>query len=170
MERALMFMSRVLGIIAALAIVVLMLATVTDVTVRWITKSSVPGMMELAESSLVISVFFGLAWTAMQGGHVSVSLLTDRLGERSGRIVAVLMWATSVALLGWFTYATYMRAVQSTQMNEIRFGLVQWPMYPLRWVITIGFFCWLIVAIVNLVRVIAGKPAYGDDVEEVSAA
>jgi hypothetical protein len=54
--------SRALGVIAALAIVVLMIAIVIDVTTRYLTGSSMPAMVELSESALIVSLFFGLAW------------------------------------------------------------------------------------------------------------
>ncbi|HWK20835.1 MAG TPA: TRAP transporter small permease [Microbacteriaceae bacterium] len=152
----------ILGIISASAIVVLMLATVTDVTVRWITSASVPGMFEIAESALVVAVFFGLPWAALRGEHVSVSLLTDRLTGRWSRIVNVVMWVLCVVTLAWLTYATIGRAIESSMMREARFGLIQWPLYPLRWIIAFGLAQWLVLALVNLARVVRGRRAYGD--------
>ncbi|WP_053385008.1 TRAP transporter small permease [Leucobacter celer] len=159
--------SAALGVIAAGALVVLMLATVLDVLVRWITRASLPGMMEIAETALVASVFLGLAWTSIQGGHVAVTIVTDRLKPGHARAVSVLIWALNAAILGWMTAALFMRAMQSTSMSETRFGLVQWPVWPLRWIIAVGLLFWTVVAIVNLVRVIRGRTAYGEDTEVV---
>lgn len=157
--------SAVLGVIAAGALVVLMLATVVDVIVRYIARASVPGMLEVAESALVTSVFLGLAWTSMQGGHVAVSIVTDRLKPALARWVAVVVWLLNAGLLAWLTYASVARALQATSRNETRFGLVQWPVWPLRWVIAIGLALWLVVAIANVVRTIRGRAAYGEDAE-----
>jgi TRAP-type C4-dicarboxylate transport system permease small subunit len=157
--------SAVLGVIAAGALVVLMLATVVDVVVRFIARASVPGMLEVAESALVTSVFLGLAWTSMQGGHVAVSIVTDRLRPALARAVSVAVWVLNAGLLAWMTYASLTRAVQATTRNETRFGLVQWPVWPLRWVIAIGLALWLVVAIANVVRTIRGRAAYGEDAE-----
>lgn len=157
--------SAVLGVIAAGALVVLMLATVVDVIVRYIARASVPGMLEVAESALVTSVFLGLAWTSMQGGHVAVSIVTDRLEPALARWVAVVVWLLNAGLLAWLTYASVTRALQATSRDETRFGLVQWPVWPLRWVIAIGLALWLVVAIANVVRTIRGRAAYGEDAE-----
>lgn len=159
--------SALLGIIAAGALVVLMLATVVDVLARWITRASLPGMMELAETALVVSVFLGLAWTSVQGGHVAVTIVTERLKPALARAVSILIWALNTLILWWMSWALFMRAIQSTKMSETRFGLVQWPMWPLRWVIAIGLFFWAIVAVVNLVRVVRGRDAYGEEAERV---
>lgn len=157
--------SAVLGVIAAGALVVLMLATVIDVIVRFVARASVPGMLEVAESALVTSVFLGLAWTSMQGGHVAVSIVTDRLRPALARAVSVVVWVLNAGLLAWLTYASITRAFQATTRNETRFGLVQWPVWPLRWVIAIGLGLWLVVAIANVVRTIRGREAYGEDAE-----
>ncbi|MGP3535554.1 TRAP transporter small permease [Microbacterium sp. RD1] len=157
--------SAVLGVIAAAALLVLMLATVIDVLVRWIARASVPGMLEVAESALVVSVFLGLAWTSMQGGHVAVSVVTDRLKPPLARAVSVVIWLLNAALLGWMTYASVARALQATSLHETRFGLVQWPVWPLRWVIALGLALWLVVALANVLRTLRGAPAYGDDAD-----
>ncbi|CAH0205826.1 TRAP transporter small permease subunit [Microbacterium sp. Bi128] len=164
-DRYLRGQSAVLGVIAASALVVLMLATVIDVIVRFFARASVPGMIEVAESALVASVFLGLAWTSMQGGHVAVSIVTDRLRPVLARAVSVVVWVLNAGLLAWMTYASVMRALQATALNETRFGLVQWPVWPLRWVIAVGLGLWLVVAIANVVRTIRGRAAYGEDAE-----
>lgn len=164
-DRYLRRQSAALGVIAAAALVVLMLATVTDVLVRWISRASVPGMLEVAESALVVSVFLGLAWTSMQGGHVAVSIVTDRLRPGVARVVSIVVWTLNTGLLAWMTYASVARAVQSTALHETRFGIVQWAVWPLRWVIAIGLALWLMVAIANVVRTIRRLGAYGEDAD-----
>ena len=164
-DRGLRRLSAGLGVLAATALVVLMLATVVDVLVRWISRASVPGMIEVAETALVASVFLGLAWTSMQGGHVAVTIVTDRLRPTLARIVSTLIWLLNAGMLAWMSWACVLRAVQSTSLNETRFGLVQWPVWPLRWIIAIGLILWTVVALVNLVRVLGGRTAYGEDTE-----
>lgn len=167
-DRALRRVSAGLGVLAAGALVVLMLATVVDVIVRWISRSSVPGMLEVAETALVTSVFLGLAWTSMQGGHVAVTIVTDRLRPRMARVVSSLIWFLNAGMLAWLTYASVLRAMLSTNLNETRFGLVQWSVWPLRWIIAVGLLLWTVVAVVNLVRVLGGRTAYGEDTEVIA--
>lgn len=166
-DRLLQRCSAALGVVAASALVVLMLATVIDVLVRSITRASLPGMMEIAETALVASVFLGLAWTSIQGGHVAVTVVTDRLKPVPARVVSMLVWVLNTGILAWMTAALFLRAAQSTSMSETRFGLVQWPIWPLRWIIAVGVLFWTVVAIVNLVRVIRGRTAYGEEAEVV---
>lgn len=163
MERLVVAVSRVLGILSALSIVVVMLAIAADVTMRFISKSSFPGMLELAESSLVVAVFFGLGWAAVNGEHVAVTLLTDRMGARPNAVINIIVWAVSSAFLGWMLYATVHRALDATAKLEERFGLVRWPLYPFRWVIALGVAVFLLVALLNLMRAVRGRPVLGDE-------
>jgi TRAP-type C4-dicarboxylate transport system permease small subunit len=65
------------------------------------------------------------------------------------------------------TWASITRAIEATERGEERFGLVRWPVWPMRWVIVIGLLGFLAVAIVNLIRLITNKDPLGakDDVE-----
>ncbi|NLS10700.1 TRAP transporter small permease [Nesterenkonia sp. MY13] len=157
MERLVVVISRAMGVVAALAIVVLMAAIVTDVTTRYITGGSMPAMVELSESALVVAVFFGLAWAGASGAHVAVSLVTDRLPDGVNRILTVVVWLLATGFTAWMTFATYERAVSSTDRSETRMGLVEWPIWPLRWVIVIGLAAFLLVCVINLLRAVRGR-------------
>ena len=151
--------SRLLAIVAAASIVAMVLAIAADVLVRNATGASLPGMIEVAETSLVVSVFFGLAWAAANGEHVAVTLLTDRFSAAWMRIVNIFVWTLSSAFLAWLLYASTVRAVDSTRMLEERFGIVRWPMYPMRWVLVVGLVALLLVAILNVLRsALGGNP------------
>lgn len=159
--------SRFLAILAAVSIVAMVLAIAADVIVRNATGASLPGMIEVAETSLVVSVFFGLAWAAVNGEHVAVTLLTDRFNEAWIRIVNIFVWALSSAFVAWLLYASTLRAIDSTQMLEERFGIVRWPMYPMRWVLVVGLVALLLVTVLNLLRSLVGHAPMGpaSDVE-----
>jgi len=168
MERLTFRLSLALAIISAMSIVTLMLAITVDVIFRFVSRSSVPGLIELAESSLIVAVFFGLAWAGLKGEHVAVTLLSDRLGPSTNRVLDLVVWTLVSLFLTWMLYATTIRAISSTQASEERFGLVRWPLYPLRWVIVIGLAAFLVVAVTNLVRVLEGKRPLGSGNESDS--
>ncbi|WP_324651305.1 TRAP transporter small permease [Georgenia sp. H159] len=161
LEKALRGVSIVLAIIATLSIIVLMLAIALDVTFRFTTGASVPGMLELAESCLVVAVFFGLAWAGIQGEHIAVTLVANRFGPRVNRVFDLVTWTVSTAFLAWLVYASIERARAATALGESRFGLIEWPLYPWRWVIVIGLAALLLVSLANLLRSAMGREPYG---------
>ena len=171
MEKFIRRLSLFLAVLAAGSIVVMVVAIALDVLVRNATGASLPGMIEVAETSLVISVFFGMALAGVNGEHVAVTLLTDRLNEIWAGRANIFAWSMSCVVIVWMLYATTQRAIDSTQMSEERFGLIRWPLYPMRWVIVVGLAVLMLVALVNLIRTLKGNSPMGsaDEVEAVLA-
>src|SRR5699024_7000928 len=171
MEKLIRGLARVLAVLSAVAIVAMVIAIAIDVFVRNITGASLPGMVEIAETSMVTAVAFGLAWAGVNGEHVAVTLLTDRFNATWAKIINVFIWALTTCYTAWLSYANILNSIQSTKAGEIRFGLVQWPMYPMRWVLTIGFISLLLVSLVNLYRSLTRREPMGfaDEVEAALA-
>ena len=171
MEKLIRGMARLLAVLSAVAIVVMVIAIAVDVFVRNATGASLPGMIEIAETSMVTAVAFGLAWAGVNGEHVAVTLLTDRFNPTWARATNIFIWALVAFYTAWLSYANILNSVQATQAGEIRFGLVQWPMYPMRWILTLGFISLLLVALANLYRCLTHKEHMGfsDELEAVLA-
>lgn len=161
MERLVKSLTSVLGIIATVATVVMMVGIAIDVTYRALYDKSMPGVLELSETALVAAVFLGIAYTGSTNSHIQVDLLTERLPDKARKIVVAIAWILTSLFLVWATYAATLRALKSTSENEIRMGLVNWPMYPARWLIAIGFFSMLLVALVNVFRTLKGEEVMG---------
>ncbi len=157
MKRAVLLMSSILGVLATVATLILMIAIVIDVVFRTLYERSVPGILELSETTLVAAVFLGMAYTGATNSHIVVDLLTERLPASISRWVVALAWTLTVGILAWMLYGTTRRAIESTQASEIRMGIINWPIWPSRWLIVIGLLAMLIVAVVNMVRTWSGK-------------
>ncbi|SDL10622.1 TRAP transporter small permease [Tessaracoccus oleiagri] len=163
MEKAVKAMASALGVLATLATLVMMVAIVVDVVFRTLYDRSVPGVLEISETALVVAVFLGLAYTGATNSHIAVDLLTERLPERIRRWVIFTAWSLTALVLVWLTWSTALRAIGATEENELRMGLVNWPIWPSRWVIVVGLAAMLVVAIVNMARTFAGKEVLGVD-------
>jgi TRAP-type C4-dicarboxylate transport system permease small subunit len=168
-ERAIIGLARVLAILAAVAIVVVMLSTALNVVVRFTTSTTLPGTLELAQSCLVIAVFFGLAWAGVTGDHVAVRLLSDRLGRGANRVLDVVVWALATVFTAWITYASFERAIDATDRGETAFGLIEWPGWPWRWFLLAGLAAFLLITVANLVRAVAGRIPFGEDANDQPA-
>jgi TRAP-type C4-dicarboxylate transport system permease small subunit len=168
-ERAIIALARVLAILAAAAIVVVMLSTALNVVIRFTTRTTLPGTLELAQSCLVIAVFFGLAWAGVTGDHVAVRLLSDRLGRGANRVLDIIVWALATVFSAWITYASFERALDATERGETAFGLIEWPGWPWRWFLLAGLAAFLLIAVTNLVRAVAGRIPFGEDADDQPA-
>ncbi len=101
-------MKRMLGVacgaLAAVALGVIMVLTLLDVSSRKLLSASLPGSVELTELLMVAVIFAALPLVSLQGEHVVFdsldSLLGDRL-RRIQRIVVELFCALALAGAAW---------------------------------------------------------------------
>lgn len=163
MEKAVKTMSSILGVLATLATLLMMIGIAVDVVFRTLYDRSMPGVLELSEAALVAAVFLGLAYTGATNSHIAVDLMTERLPEKVARWVICSAWLLTSLIIGWMIYATASRAIESTNRGEVRTGLVNWPIWPSRWIIVIGLVAMLVVALMNTVRLALGKEVLGVD-------
>lgn len=161
MERLVRALTSTFGVVATLATVVMMIAITIDVFYRTLYQKSVSGILEISETALVAAVFLGMSYTGATNSHIQIDLLTERLPHKVRQVLITIAWILTSVFLVWAVYATSTRAIKSTEEGEIRMGLVNWPIYPSRWIIAIGFMAMLIVALVNVVRTFQGKEVLG---------
>lgn len=161
MTKIILGISSLFGLIATLATLLLMVVITIDIVARTITGASIPGVFELGETVLVAAIFLGLAYAGATNGHIAVDLVTERLPKKVSRWVVAFAWVATSAILVWMIYATMIRAIDATENNESRMGLINWPIYPTRWIIVIGLVAMLLVAITNVIRLIGGKEVLG---------
>jgi TRAP-type C4-dicarboxylate transport system, small permease component len=96
-------LSRFIFWVAGAILFVMMMLTVVDVILRYMGKS-VAGTYELVSFAGALTVGFAIAQTSLDGGHVYVDLLTDRVGPVWRK---VLIFCTKLAgalvflLLAW---------------------------------------------------------------------
>lgn len=166
MEKFVTGIARVLAVLAALSTVTLMLAIAVDVVARNVFNQSIPGMIELSETSLVFAVFLGLALAGANNEHVKVTLFTDRLGPKTAHRLRFVAWALSSVTLVWLIYATALRAAHAVAEGESRMGLMSWPLWPARLAIPVGLAALLLIAIVNVGRALKGLKPLGNDLLE----
>ena len=152
-----------LGALGSVSTVLMMTATTIDVVARNISGHSVPGLLELSGTLLVATVFLGLSYAGAANAHVSVDLVTSHLPLVVSRRLAGGMWLIGSAMTVWFIYATAVRALASLQMQEIAVGLVDWPLWPARWIVVVGLAAFLVIAVAHGYLGLRGEPLLGED-------
>ena len=134
---------RALGTAAAAIIMGMMFLTTIDVALRYIFNHPLPGVYELQEFMLVGAVFLGLAYIQSLKGHIYVDLFTNRFSERGQAILAVISHAISFLIFALITWQGGLRAWTALVTGQSREGLISYPLWPAKCMLTIGsgFFC-----------------------------
>ena len=126
-----------MNFIAAGVLAAMMTLTGVDVTLRYVFSRPIPGSFEITEYMMPIVVALGLAYCAIEKGHVRVDLVVTRLSERAQAIMNSL---ASFLFLGTFILITWQSVLRAQEM--IRFGTTSHNLYipvaPFVLVVTVG--------------------------------
>jgi TRAP-type C4-dicarboxylate transport system permease small subunit len=150
LERAVTVTSRWFNYAACLAVVVMMLLTCADVTMR-LFGAPIPGAYEMVGFLGAVIVSFALAYTSLQRGHVAVELLFEKLPPRAQCFVEAggnLIGAALFGLMAWqsLTYGTDLR-----HSGEVSLTL-QMPIYPFVYGIALGSGILALVLLIDFIR------------------
>ena len=145
--------SRAVGAIAVVFLVLMMLLTVADVFLRYVFSAPIKGSLELTEFCMVIAGFLGIAWCAVKRGHVKVDLIVSHLPLQAQGItdtITMLLAMTVVPLVAWRAFA------QARYLMEENFvsPSLNIPEYPFYLVMGIGYTLLFFVLITVLVEYI----------------
>jgi len=130
--------SRILGIVSIIFLVVMMMLTVTDVVMRLVFDKPVTASMEFTEYLMLFVVFSGLAWCALKDGHIKVEIIIGRL---SARVQEIINSVNALVVMGLCGFLAWMAFSESPVTREMGFaseitGIPDWPFYIL---VTFGF-------------------------------
>lgn len=138
--------------ISVACVLLLMTIMIADILTRTITGGALAGGIEIAQTLLVAIVFFGIAYAERHGDNVRVQLLGSRLSPRSHALMAAVGTFVAFGMAAWFSYATYLEARHSLAINEYQIGLVQYPLWPARLVIFVGFLVLTLEFLASFIR------------------
>lgn len=111
-----------------------------------------PCALESVESLLVISVYLGVAIVALEGGHVNVTLLTDRFPRPVQYALDALANLLGALTFGFFSTAAWTEAYKSLSILEMRIGMYRFPIWPFKIIFAFGLTLLVVQLIVNVIK------------------
>jgi TRAP-type C4-dicarboxylate transport system permease small subunit len=122
-----------------------------------------PGTVESVESLLVISVYFGVSLVALEGGHVNVTLMTDRLPPHGRHALDAAANLVAALVFGYLAAGAWGEALRSISVLEYRLGVYRFPLWPFRTLYALGLALLTIQLALNTVKHLAlasGRASY----------
>jgi TRAP-type C4-dicarboxylate transport system permease small subunit len=122
-----------------------------------------PGTVESVESLLVVSVYFGVALVALEGGHVNVTIATDRLSPAARHLLDAVANLLAAVVFGYLALGASAEAVRSIAMLEFRLGVYRFPLWPFKTLFALGLALLTIQLVLNTVKHLAlagGRESY----------
>ena len=123
-------LSRMMGLLAAMCIVVITVAMLAEVFYRYVLGRSFLGVIELVELLMAFIFFALLSNTQYLKGHLRLSLFTGLLPQRVAVVLETFVLLIVMLFLGIVAWQAWIDSIDSTVTNQIRFGAVEFPVWP----------------------------------------
>jgi len=131
-ETALVFLS-------GIALAVIMVVVVVDVTMRYVLQSPLGWSYDLIGTYLMVCVFFfALSDTLHQHGHISIDIFAHSLPRRFTHISLAVGYALSAALLAMIAWQAWYRTAGAFTANNLISATVPWPTWPSYFMLCVG--------------------------------
>jgi TRAP-type C4-dicarboxylate transport system permease small subunit len=156
LDRVLYSVTRTFSIIGAVALSIMMLLTVVDVTGRYLFNKPVIGGWEITGLLLVWAAVLGIGYCQMEKGHIRVEFLLVRFPPRVQAIVnslAYLLGLGGFFVISWQSFLkTYSLILAGDIGKSVTLG---WVLWPFRLALAVGTGVMAIVLLVDLVKTLA---------------
>lgn len=115
---------------ASLCAVVMMLHVTADVTGRYLWRSF-PGTHDIVTNWYMVGfIFLTIAFVEYERGHISVTFVKDRLGQRmrtSLDIFALVVMFAVFFAFGWYTWSMALKSLAIKEYWEAAIKIYIWP-------------------------------------------
>lgn len=153
-DRLMSAMLRPSAWLAATIVAVLCLNTVADTLSRTFGGGSIPLVFDVNETLIIGLVFLSLAYAQLADEHIAFTLLYNRMGPRSRKVMLLLGNLLVVMIVAWTAWESWLVAEESLSSGERRLGIAGFPAWPARLAIVVGLAlltivltrqCWLLL-------------------------
>ena len=116
----------------------MMMSIVFDVVMRYFGGIPIHGMIELNEFLMVLIIFLALGKCQSRRANIRINILFNRFSEGTRIRLNILAWIIGLITFFSITIFGLEQAFLSTLHNEVKWGVVKFPIWPGRIVLAVG--------------------------------
>ncbi|MBV7407502.1 TRAP transporter small permease [Maritimibacter sp. DP1N21-5] len=153
-------LSRLLAIAGGFVLSILILIVVVSIVGRETGLGAIKGDYELVEAGMAFAIFAFLPYAHLTGAHATVDIFTDWLGDRSQRLLSVVIdavFAVVLIIIAWKLYDGMLSKLSSGQTTLLLQFPVWWSYVPASIAAVIGAVVGLWHAGVRVAEAVTGK-------------
>jgi len=143
--------TQILLAVGATALALMMFLMGTDVILRYVFDSPLPGAYELVEYLLAIFIPFGIVYCAHERGHVTVDLVVDTFSRRIQAVFDSITTGMALILTLLLTWQNVL-FIKETFDSKLESGVLYIPAYPFVAAVAVGFAALNLVLLVELLK------------------
>ncbi len=139
-----------LAVVAGIALLLMMIQTVVDVTMNNLFGGPIEGNLEIMSVyHMVALVFLPLAIVELKHEHITVDLLVRLFPTGVRRVTDTLGYLVSALFFGILMWQTWVDAWESFQMGEILMTSILITIWPAKFSLPIGFAAVMLVSLLH---------------------
>ncbi len=124
-----------------------------DTFSRYIFNKPFQGTVTISIMMLLFLVYLGAPFCENMRGHIRVDILSERFSKRFQRRLDLIWLLLALSLMPLLIRQTFLVAMHSFHTGETAMD-INLPMYPGKFVITIGFTLWAVQLVVRIIELI----------------
>ena len=140
------------GCCAGFATLAMMFLVGADIIGRKFFNAPIEGTYEITEGLLTFAIYTGVAYTQLERSHVRVTLFTDRLSPKGQSVVLATVYIIGFVFFACVSYCMFCFAWDSWLVRELKWGTVEYPLYPVKAIAGAGVFLLGIQFLLDAVR------------------
>ena len=146
------FAATLCGYFLALLMVMLLL----DIILRT-AGHPIIGVGELSMFVMFITVYLGMGDCERTGNHIKVNFLTERMSPSTKKFFGIFTGLLCTFMLIVCTYAMAINTLDSYEGDEAIAGLIAFPVWPVKFIMTMGITLYTLQNLYNFYLVIKEK-------------
>ena len=139
---------RAIGLIA----LPIMLIIAIEVVSRYVFNSPTRWGWQVITHLFGVLALFGGAYALLHGRHIRVEIFYERFGSKLKLVSNLLTAIFFLVFIGLLVWQGYLMAEISVRSREVIRGIIHFPVYPLKILIPVAAFLFLLQGIANLLR------------------
>lgn len=155
LDRILASVTAVNSLVAAIskiALIAMVMVIVFDSFGRYLFSKPLGWSYEMVGLLMVLVPWTMVATLEQAKGHLRVNILEKSLGRAGVYATDILASALGLIFTGLAAAANYKEALKFTQLREVSFGLVNFPVYPVRWILFVSLVLFAIQFAINILH------------------
>lgn len=166
-EKSIVVLSRILVLVCSIALVLMMLQVTLDVAGKYFFHTPFPGSEAIVASYYMVAiVFLPLAWVEVTREAIVVEIIYN-ISNKYIQFLMVILGALATVVcygfLAWFLWEPAMHAYSIGEYESSTWDVVTWPS---KFLLPIGLALGAIVALLQLIRIVAGRGPLVENTEE----
>lgn len=147
--------SRISDYIGQVILVLMVLLITIDVIMRYFFNLPLKGSYELVQFMLVTIVFLGLAFVQTEKGHVSISLLTNRLSSGQNAVIRSATYFLCLIIFSLVSWRCILQA-ETLRAGGTASDVLSIPVFPFMWVVSFGSILICLIFLIDVIKSLDG--------------